>query len=85
MRRMRSNAYVLNPGYNLRGWITKQFYWKNDIIKIMAIEKSIKNLLLLVLAIVIVAFLWNTIWFLGGLAVFAIVVYFVYQLLKGNL
>jgi len=24
-------------------------------------------------------------WFLGGLAFFAIVVYFVYQLLKGNL
>jgi phosphate starvation-inducible membrane PsiE len=51
----------------------------------MAIEKSIKNLLLLVLAIVIVIFLWRIIWFLGGLAVFAIVVYFVYQLLKGNL
>jgi hypothetical protein len=56
-----------------------------DIIKNMAIEKSIKNLLLLVLAIIIVVILWNVIWFLGGLAVFLIVVYFVYQLLKGNL
>jgi hypothetical protein len=51
----------------------------------MAIERSIKNLLLLVIAVVIVAFLWKTMWFLGGLAIFAIVVYFVYQLLKGNL
>jgi phosphate starvation-inducible membrane PsiE len=51
----------------------------------MAIERSIKNLLLLVLAVIIVAFLWRTMWFLGGLAFFAIVVYFVYQLLKGNL
>jgi hypothetical protein len=51
----------------------------------MAIERSIKNLILLVLAIVIVAFLWRIIWFLGGLAIFAIVVYLVYQLLKGNL
>lgn len=51
----------------------------------MAIERSIKNLLLLVLAILIVIILWRIIWFLGGLAVFAIVVYFVYQLLKGNL
>ena len=57
----------------------------DDVIKNMAIEKSIKNLLLLVLAIIIVVILWNVIWFLGGLAVFLIVVYFVYQLLKGNL
>lgn len=51
----------------------------------MAIERSIKNLLLLVLAIIIVVVLWHTIWFLAGLAIFAIVVYFVYLLLKGNL
>lgn len=51
----------------------------------MAIERSLKNLVLLVLAIIIVVILWNTIWFLAGIAVFAIVVYFVYQLLKGNL
>jgi hypothetical protein len=50
----------------------------------MAIERSIKSLIVLVLAIVMVAFLWRTIWFLGGLALFAIVVFFVYQLLKGN-
>jgi hypothetical protein len=57
----------------------------DDHIKLMAIERSIKNLVLLVLAIVIVAFLWKTMWFLGGLAIFAILVYFVYLLLKGNL
>jgi hypothetical protein len=51
----------------------------------MAIDRSIQNLLLLVLAIVIVALLWRAMWFLGGLAIFVIVVYFVYQLLKGNL
>lgn len=51
----------------------------------MAIERSLKNLLLLVLAVIIVVILWNTIWFLAGLAIFVIVVYFVYQLLKGNL
>jgi hypothetical protein len=44
-----------------------------------------KNLVLLVLAIIIVLILWRTIWFLAGLAVFAIVVYFVYMLLKGKL
>ncbi len=58
---------------------------EDDILKDMAIERSIKNLLILVLAIIIVVILWNTIWFLGGLAVFIIIVYFVYQLLKGNL
>jgi membrane protein YdbS with pleckstrin-like domain len=57
----------------------------DDHIQLMAIERSIKNLILLVLAIVIVAFLWKTMWFLGGLAIFAILVYFVYLLLKGNL
>lgn len=51
----------------------------------MAIERSIKNLLLLVLAIIIVVVLWHTIWFLAGLAIFVIVIYFVYLLLKGAL
>jgi hypothetical protein len=51
----------------------------------MATESSIKNLFLLVLAIIVVLILWRTIWFLGGLAILAIVVYFVYLLLKGNL
>jgi hypothetical protein len=51
----------------------------------MAIERSIKNLLLLVLAIIIVVALWRTVWFLAGLAIFVVVVYFVYLLLKGNL
>jgi hypothetical protein len=48
----------------------------------MAIERSVKNLVLLVLAIIIVIILWKIVWFLAGLAVFAIVVYFVYMLLK---
>ena len=50
----------------------------------MAIESSIKNLLLLVLAIIIVVALWRAVWFLAGLAIFVAVVYFVYLLLKGN-
>lgn len=44
-----------------------------------------KNLFLLVLAIIVVILLWRAIWFLAGLIVFAIIVYFVYQLLKGAL
>jgi hypothetical protein len=51
----------------------------------MAVESSIKNLLLLVLAIIIVVALWRTVWFLAGLAIFVVVVYFVYLLLKGKL
>ena len=66
----------------------------------MAIERSMKNLTLLILAIIIVFVLWRIIWFLAGwfifpilsaiwflvgLVVFAIIVYFVYQLLKDNL
>ena len=51
----------------------------------MAIDTSLKNLLLLVLAIIIVVALWRTVWFLAGLAIFVAVVYFVYMLLKGNL
>ena len=51
----------------------------------MAIESSIKNLILLVLAIIIVIAVWRTLWFLAGLAIFVIVVYFVYELLKDKL
>ena len=43
----------------------------------MAIESSIKNLILLVLAIIIVVALWRAVWFLAGLAIFVAVVYFV--------
>jgi hypothetical protein len=57
----------------------------DDHIQLMAIERSIKNLILFVLAIVIVAFLWKAMWFLGGLAIFIFLVFFVYLLLKGNL
>lgn len=57
----------------------------DEDIQFMAIERSIKNLILLVLAIIIVAFLWKTMWFLGGLAIFIVLVYFVYLLLKGSL
>jgi hypothetical protein len=51
----------------------------------MAIEKSAKNLVLLVLAIIIVILLWRAIWFLAGLLVFVVIVYVVYQLLRGTL
>jgi hypothetical protein len=51
----------------------------------MPIEKSVKNLILLVLAIIIVLALWRAIWFLAGLAIFAVIVYFVYELLKSRL
>ena len=66
-------------------FLSKRFYLDMTSFKDMAIDRSIQNLLLLVLAIVIVALLWRTMWFLGGLAIFVIVVYFVYQLLKGDL
>ncbi|HWQ18953.1 MAG TPA: hypothetical protein VN455_04190 [Methanotrichaceae archaeon] len=51
----------------------------------MAISKDIRNLVLLVVAIVIVVVLWNTIRFLAGLAIFLIAVYIVYMFLKGKL
>jgi hypothetical protein len=46
---------------------------------------TIKNLILLVLAIIIVIALWRTLWFLAGVAIFIFVVYVVYQLLKDKL
>ncbi len=51
----------------------------------MAIDTSVKNLVLLVLAIIIVIALWRAIWFLAGIAVFAILVLFVYDLLKSRI
>jgi len=50
----------------------------------MANGSSIKNLLLLVLAIIIVIALWRTLWWLAGVAVFIFVVYIVYEMLKGR-
>lgn len=58
---------------------------KDDILRDMANDSSIKNLLLLVLAIIIVIALWRTLWYLAGVAIFIFVVYIVYQLLKGKL
>ena len=50
----------------------------------MANNSSIKNLLLLVLAVIIVIALWRTLWWLAGVAVFIFVVYIVYEMLKGR-
>ncbi len=51
----------------------------------MAMSTSVKNLILLVLAVIIVFALWRAIWFLAGIAMFIIIVYFVYELLKSRL
>lgn len=53
-------------------------------IRNMANDSTIKNLLLLVLAIIIVIALWRTLWYLAGVAIFIFVVYIVYQMLKGR-
>ena len=58
---------------------------EDGTIRYTAIERSIKNLILLVLAIIIVVALWRAVWFLAGLAIFIALVYFVYLLLKGEL
>jgi len=50
----------------------------------MANDSTIKNLLLLVLAIIIVIAVWRTLWYLAGVAIFIFVVYIVYQMLKGK-
>jgi uncharacterized membrane protein len=50
----------------------------------MANDSTIKNLLLLVLAIIIVIALWRTLWYVAGVAIFIFVVYIVYQMLKGR-
>lgn len=54
-------------------------------IRDMGNDSTIKNLLLLVLAIIIVIALWRTLWWLAGVAIFIFVVYIVYQMLKGKL
>lgn len=51
----------------------------------MGIERNIGNIFILVLAIIIVILVWRAIWFLAGLLAFVILVYIVYQLLKGAL
>ena len=51
----------------------------------MTNDNTIKNLVILVLAFIIVIALWRTIWYLAYVAIFIVLVYFVYQLLKGNL
>ena len=55
-------------------------YWMD-----MANDNTIKNLVILVLAVIIVIALWRTIWYLAGVAMFMLLVYFVYLLLKGKL
>ena len=55
-------------------------YWMD-----MANDNTIKNLIILVLAVIIVIAIWRAIWYLAGVAVFILLVYFVYQLLKGKL
>lgn len=51
----------------------------------MANDNTIKNLIILVLAVIIVIALWKTMWYLAGVAMFVILVYFVYGLLKGRI
>ena len=51
----------------------------------MKSDNTIKNLVILALAVIIVIALWRAIWYLAGVAVFILLVYFVYQLLKGKL
>jgi hypothetical protein len=50
----------------------------------MAISNDLRNLLLLVAAIVIVALLWNALRLVAGLAIFIVLVYMVYMFLKGK-
>jgi len=51
----------------------------------MTNENTIKNLIILILAVIIVIAVWRTIWYLAGVAMFVLLVYFVYLLLKGKL
>jgi len=44
-----------------------------------------KNALLLVLAFIVAVLLWNVIGFLAGIAIFALVVYVVYLVLRRHL
>jgi len=42
----------------------------------MTNENTIKNLIILILAVIIVIALWRTIWYLAGVAMFVLLVYF---------
>ncbi len=69
----------------LRFLLSKRFYREMTYLRDMADDSTIKSLILLVLAIIIVIALWRTLWFLAGVAIFIFVVYIVYQLLKDKL
>ena len=64
---------------------SKQLYHNITYWLDMANDNTIKNLIILALAIIIVIAIWRAIWYLAGVAVFILLVYFVYQLLKGKL
>ena len=64
---------------------SKQLYHNTAYWMDMANDNTIKNLIILILAVIIVIALWRTIWYLAGVAMFALLVYFVYLLLKGKL
>ncbi|MGB3921085.1 hypothetical protein [Methanothrix sp.] len=51
----------------------------------MKSDNTIKNLVILALAVIIVIALWRAIWYLAGVSVLILLVYVVYQLLKGKL
>ena len=73
-----------NPG-NLLPFPSKQLYHNTAYWMDMANDNTIKNLIILALAVIIVIAIWRAIWYLAGVAVFILLVYFVYQLLKGKL
>ncbi len=64
---------------------SKQLYHNTAYWMDMANDNTIKNLIILALAVIIVIAIWRAIWYLAGVAVFILLVYFVYQLLKGKL
>jgi|GEM_PF-1619903 uncharacterized membrane protein len=64
---------------------SKLFYRNTTHLMYMKSDNTIKNLVILALAVIIVIALWKTIWYLAGVAVFILLVYIVYQLLKGKL
>jgi hypothetical protein len=45
---------------------------------------SLRNIILLVLAVIIVSLLWRALWTLAGIFVFLLLVYVVYQFLSGR-
>jgi hypothetical protein len=44
-----------------------------------------KNLVLILLAILVTLILWNSFWLLFRVAIFAVIVYVIYQLLRQHL